>query len=395
MERCVSLPLEGVLVVDLSRAIAGPHAAMMLGDMGARVIKIENPGTGDDSRTWGPFVGPTATSSYFMAANRNKESVVADLKATEGRDLLWSLVCRADVLVENFRPGVLDRLGFPVDEMRAVNPRLIVLSISGFGSTGPDGHRPGYDQILQGEAGLMSLTGPSPDEPTRIGIPICDVSAGLHGAFGVVTALLERERTGLGGRVRTSLLAAAVGVHSFQGTAWTVAGQVPQATGSHHPSIAPYGAFRCGDQLIQVAVGSQRLWIAFAAVIGLDPRHPAYLTNHDRVTNRDALIGDIESRLTTKDAEEWISDIAAAGIPVGRVRTIDQVYEWAQTREQGLVITVDHSELGPVELPGPPVQLESTTGRSHAAPPTLGQHTESVTAWLESEAGRPVSLERN
>jgi crotonobetainyl-CoA:carnitine CoA-transferase CaiB-like acyl-CoA transferase len=388
----VTLPLDGLLVVDLSRAIAGPHAAMMLGDMGARVIKVESPGAGDDSRTWGPFVGPTGTSSYFMAANRNKESVVADLKTPEGTDLLGRLLRRADVLVENFRPGVLDRLGFPPAELAALNPRLVVLSITGFGMSGPDGQRPGYDQILQGEAGLMSLTGPSPEEPTRLGIPICDVSAGVHGAFGVVTALLERERTGVGGVVRTSLLAAAVGIHTFQGTAWTVAGQVPTATGRHHPSIAPYGAFRCGDALIQVAVGSQRLWSSFAAVVGLDPDQPAYRTNQDRVANRDRLVADIELRLTERDLDAWVTRLAAAGVPVGRVRRLDQVYDWEQTRSQGLVIQVDHAELGVVELPGPPVQLSSTAGRTHAAPPTLGQHTESVAAWLDNADRRATSL---
>ncbi|MGH9073840.1 MAG: CaiB/BaiF CoA transferase family protein, partial [Acidimicrobiales bacterium] len=256
-------PLEGILVVDLSRALAGPHAAMLLGDLGARVIKVEAPGGGDDTRGWGPpFVGPEGRpeSTYFLSCNRNKESVVLDLKSNGGRRALAGLVRRGDVLVENFRTGVLDRLGFPVTRLQELNPRLVVLSITGFGHDGPEARRPGYDQIAQGEAGLMSLTGPGPDDPQRVGVPIADLLAGIQGAFGVAAALRQRELTGRGSVVRTSLLAAVVGVHAFQGTAFTVAGQVPRAGGNHHPAIAPYGAFRCQGGLVQLAVGSQAQW---------------------------------------------------------------------------------------------------------------------------------------
>src|SRR6201991_2612677 len=241
----MTAPLDGLLVVDLSRALAGPHATMMLGDLGARVIKIETPHGGDDTRGWGPpFVGDPehgVESTYFLSANRNKESVALDLKSDEGRAALISLIRRADVLVENFRTGVLERLGFGVAQLHRLNPRLVVLSISGFGHDGPEGGRAGYDQIAQGEAGLMSLTGPSDREPTRVGVPIGDLLAGMYGAYGVVTALHERARTGRGRVVRTSLLAGIVGVHAFQGPRWTVAGEVPRPTGNHHPSICPYG----------------------------------------------------------------------------------------------------------------------------------------------------------
>jgi crotonobetainyl-CoA:carnitine CoA-transferase CaiB-like acyl-CoA transferase len=220
-ERTVSGPLDDVVVIDLTRALAGPHCGMMLGDLGARVIKVESPDGGDESRGWGPpFVGPedAPVSTYFLSCNRNKESVALDLKSEHGRDTLARLVTRADVLLENFRPGVLDRLGFPVERLHALNPRLVVLSISGFGHDGPEGGRPGYDQIAQGEAGLMSLTGPDPDHPTRVGVPIGDLLAGMYGAYGVVAALHERNRTGRGRVVRTSLLASIVGVHAFQVT---------------------------------------------------------------------------------------------------------------------------------------------------------------------------------
>ncbi|MCE3244685.1 MAG: L-carnitine dehydratase/bile acid-inducible protein, partial [Arthrobacter sp.] len=266
-------PLSGYLVVDLSRALAGPHAGMMLADLGARVIKVESPGTGDDTRGWGPpFVGPEddPQATYFLSCNRNKESIALDLKSDDGRSVLRELLERADVVIENFRPGVLDRLGFSAAEMHALNPSLVVLSITGFGHDGPESRRSGYDQILQGEAGLMSLTGSGPDDPQRVGVPIADLLSGMYGAFGTLAALLQRERTGQGQIVRTSLLAALIGVHAFQGTRATVAGEVPRAQGNHHPSIAPYGLFHCRQGRVQISVGSEKLWTAFTSAFGLD-----------------------------------------------------------------------------------------------------------------------------
>ncbi|HSF26730.1 MAG TPA: CoA transferase, partial [Actinomycetes bacterium] len=267
-------PLEGTVVIDLTRALAGPHAGMMLGDLGARVIKVETPKGGDDSRGWGPpFVGPAEDpiASYFLSCNRNKESIALDLKDEDGQETLARLVRHADVLMENFRPGVLDRLGFTVGRLHELNPRLVILSISGFGHDGPEGGRAGYDQIAQGEAGLMSLTGSGPDDPQRVGLPVGDLLAGMYGAYGILAALHERERSGRGQVVRTSLLAAIVGVHAYQGTRWTVAGQVPRAQGNHHPSIVPYGLFRCRDGAVQIAVGSEGLWRKLCAGFGLDP----------------------------------------------------------------------------------------------------------------------------
>ncbi|GAA3386628.1 CaiB/BaiF CoA transferase family protein [Cryptosporangium minutisporangium] len=382
-------PLDGVLVVDLSRALAGPHAAMMLGDLGARVIKIENPTGGDDTRSWGPpFVGPEddPQATYFLSCNRNKESVTLDLKSDFGRDTLRRLVERADVLVENFRPGVLDRLGFDVERLHALNPRLVVLSITGFGHDGPEGGRAGYDQIAQGEAGLMSLTGPSADEPTRVGVPIGDLLAGMYGAYGVVAALHERNETGRGRVVRTSLLAAIVGVHAFQGTRYTVAGEVPTASGNHHPSIAPYGLFHCADGSLQISVGSEALWRRFiAAFPSLD--RPEFATNPDRVRRRDDVIKAVDEVFASYALADLLPKLAEIGIPAGEVRTLDRVYEWEQTRSQGLLVDVDHPVLGSITLPGPPLRFDANAyagGRErHASPPTLGQHTESVLAWLD------------
>jgi crotonobetainyl-CoA:carnitine CoA-transferase CaiB-like acyl-CoA transferase len=383
----MSGPLGDIVVIDLSRALAGPHAAMMLGDLGARVIKVEAPGTGDDTRGYGPpFVGP-GISTYFLSCNRNKESITLDLKSGEGRATLERLVARGDVLVENFRTGVLDRLGFPVERLHDLNPGLVVLSITGFGHDGPEGGRPGYDQIAQGEAGLMSITGPDADSPTRVGVPIADLLAGMYGAYGVVAALNERHTTGRGQVVRTSLLAAVVGVHAFQGTRYTVAREVPTAQGNHHPSICPYGLFHCADGMLQIAVGSEGLWRRFAPAFGIDADTDGMATNAERVRNRAAVIELITGRFADRTLEDLLPLLARLGVPAGEVRSLDRVYEWDQTRSQGLVIDVDHPALGHISLPGPPLRFGDNAfagGRAtHLPPPGLGQHTETIRAWLD------------
>lgn len=384
-------PLHGRLVVDLSRALAGPHAAMMLADMGARVIKVESPG-GDDSRGWGPpFVDPAdgerPEATYFLSANRNKESLVLDLKTDDGHEVLTSLVRRADVLIENFRPGVLERLGFSAPVLFALNPGLVVLSITGFGHDGPEASRAGYDQIAQGESGLMSLTGSGPTDPQKIGVPICDLLAGMNGASGVLAALLDRERTGRGQLVRTSLLAAGVSVHAFQGTRWTVGAEVPRSAGNHHPSIAPYGMFRCRDGAVQMAVGSPQLWRRFCEAFGFDATQPGFVTNDERVRNREALIVQVEAVFAPTPSEELLSRLSDAGIPAGRVRTLDDVYAWDQVESQGLKVVADHARLGRVTLPGPPLRFfdtdeTETTKACHLAPPVLGADSDAIREWL-------------
>jgi crotonobetainyl-CoA:carnitine CoA-transferase CaiB-like acyl-CoA transferase len=379
-------PLAGTLVIDLSRALAGPHAAMMLGDQGARVIKVEAPGHGDDSRGWGPpFLQPDGAereSTYFLSCNRNKESITLDLKDPAGAAVLTRLVRQADVLVENFRTGVLDRLGFSMARLQELNPRLVILSITGFGHDGPEGGRPGYDQIAQGEGGLMSLTGSSPDDPTKVGVPIADLLAGMYGAYGVLAALHERHRTGRGQVVRTSLLAGMVGVHAFQGTRYTVAGEVPGVAGRHHPSICPYGLFSAADGMVQIAVGSDRLWQSFAAAFGVDRLE--WARNADRVADREAVIAAIDEAFGRYSRERLMVILAELGTPAGQVRSLDEVYEWEQTRSQGLLIEVEHPSLGTVALPGPPIRYDSGGLDRHRPPPTLGQHTEEILAWLDS-----------
>ena len=382
-------PLSDLVVLDLTRALAGPHAAMMLGDMGARVIKIEPP-AGDDTRGWGPpFVGEDdeRESTYFLSANRNKESIVLDLKSEDDKDVLARLVERADVLMENYRVGVLDRLGFPVARLHELNPGLVVLSITGFGHDGPEATRAGYDQIAQGEGGLMSITGTQ--QPTKVGVPIADLIAGMNGAFGVLAALHERASTGRGRVVRTSLLAGMIGVHAFQGTRWTVAGEVPGLAGDHHPSIAPYGMFATATAPVQIACGSEGLWRALCGAFGWDPAEPSFATNAMRVAHRDALIARIEELFAPEPAEHWLAALAEAGVPSGKVRSMDDVYSWEQTLSQGLLLSVEHATQGELRLPGSPIRFDDdpwSGGRSeHLAPPTLGQHNESIREWLNSD----------
>src|SRR6476619_2005378 len=355
-------PLSDLIVLDLTRALAGPHAAMMLGDMGARVIKIESP-TGDDTRGWGPpFIGSEdeRESTYFLSANRNKESLVLDLKSPEDQAVLARLVERT--------------------------PGRVVLSITGFGHDGPEAKRAGYDQIAQGEGGLMSITGT--EKPTKVGVPIADLLAGMNGAFGVLAALHERTTTGRGRVVRTSLLAGMVGVHAFQGTRWTVAGEVPGLAGDHHPAIAPYGLFETGTAPIQIACGSENLWRALCTALELDAADPRFATNVLRVRHRDELVALLEAHFATDPAEHWLGLLAEAGVPSGKVRTLDDVYDWEQTRSQGLLLSVEHATQGSLNLPGSPIRFDDNPfsgGRStHLAPPTLGQHNESIREWLDS-----------
>ncbi|MCW2684082.1 MAG: putative caiB/baiF CoA-transferase family protein, partial [Blastococcus sp.] len=287
-----------------------------------------------------------------------------------------------------------DRLGFSTDAMLELKPGLVILSITGFGHDGPEAKRSGYDQIVQGEAGLMSVTGPDPDNPQRVGVPIADLLSGMYGAYGAVAALLERERTGRGQVVRTSLLAAIIGVHAFQGTRTTVAGEVPRAQGNHHPSIAPYGLFHCKGGSVQLSCGSEGLWRKLCAEFGFDPQAPGMATNGERVDSRAEVIALLEDAFSGIEAEDLLARLAAAGIPAGKVRTIDEVYGWDQTLSQGLLVDVEHATLGRVSLPGPPLRFfapgpdgeSETTPRDHTAPPVLGADGDAIRTWLNGPA---------
>lgn len=395
MQSTTAGPLNGYVVLDLTRALAGPHAGMMMGDLGAKVIKVESVETGDDTRGWGPpFAGPedNPQATYFLSCNRNKQSLSLNLKAAADKEKLVELIKHADVLMENFRTGVLERLGFSTAVLHELNPRLVIMSITGFGHDGPEAHRSGYDQILQGEAGLMSITGSGPEDPQKVGVPIADLLSGMYGAFGALAALLEREQTGRGQVVRTSLLASIVGVHAFQGTRATVAGQNPRAIGNHHPSIAPYGLYPCNGGKVQISVGSEKLWQKFAATFGLAPDDARFASNAARVEHRSQLNPLIEQAFSGYGATELLALLDSAGIPSGKVRSIEEVYEWEQVKSQGLIVEVEHEVLGKISLPGPPLRFfdpatsAETTKTRHSAPPLLNADAADIEQWLD--AGR-------
>jgi crotonobetainyl-CoA:carnitine CoA-transferase CaiB-like acyl-CoA transferase len=380
-------PLAGVHVLDLARVLAGPYAAMVLGDLGAEVIKVERPDTGDDTRHWGPpFVQPArdghagdwAESTYFLSVNRSKRSVAIDLKDPGEREFIETLARWADVLVENFRPGVMDRLGLSDDRLAELNPRLIRLSISGFGERGPDRDRVGYDQILQAEGGVMSLTGTAADRAVKVGVPIADISAALFGVIGVLGALLERERSGLGQRVSTSLLAGQVGIHTFQATRYLVAGQVPGVSGNHHPTVAPYGVFDAADGPLVIAVGNEDIWRRFAPLAGLDPADPRFATNALRLGHLAELQQLMNAALGQRTVARWLDQLRRADVPAGELKTLDRVYDSEQARAEDLVWELDHPRLGRIRLPGHPVNFSRSAVAPGLPPPVLGEHTDEL-----------------
>ena len=390
-------PLEGVRVVDLTRILAGPYCTQALADAGADVVKIEEPGKGDDTRGWGPpFVleqggaalrppeaparAPRGESAYFLSVNRGKRGMTLNLKAPRGREILWKLLETADVLVENFRPGALDRLGFSCADVRRRHPRIVYASISGYGADGPLGGRPGYDAVLQGEGGLMSLTGAPDGPPYKVGASLVDVLAGMTAFQGIVLALLRRERTGEGGRVDVSLLESLLPTLTYHTATYLLAGQTPARLGNRHPNLAPYEAFEARDGHVIVGVGSESLWRGFCAAIGDaglagDPR---FATNAQRVTNYDALRDILVPVLRSRTVAAWLEGLEAAGIPCGRVRTVGEALDSGQVAARGLLLEVDHPALGRGRYGGSPIHLDGAGRGSRLPPPLLGQHTAEV-----------------
>ena len=372
-------PLSHIRVLDLSRVLAGPWAAQNLGDLGAEVIKVERPGAGDDTRGWGPpFVNGQAV--YFLSVNRGKRGITLNLKNAGGREILWRLLETADVLVENFRPGTLDRLGFDWASVRRRNPRLVYASVSGYGPDGPWGGRPGYDAVIQGEGGLMSLTGSPDGPPFRVGASIADVLAGMTAFQGIVLALLRRQRTGEGARVDVSLLESLLPTFAYHASTYLLTGKVPGRLGNRHPSLAPYETFDAADGPVVLAVGSEGLWRSFCQSMG-EPAladDPRFRTNALRVSNYDALRAHLAARLATRKVDEWLRDWEAAGIPCGRVRTVAEALDLPQVAARGLLVEVEHPVAGAGKYVGSPIHLSDAERSSRRPPPALGQHTEEV-----------------
>jgi formyl-CoA transferase/CoA:oxalate CoA-transferase len=371
--------LEGIKVLDLSRALAGPYCTMMLADMGAEVIKLEMPGTGDDSRSWGPpFV--EGESAYFMSINRNKKSITLNMKSKESNEIVTKLIKQSDVLVENFRPGAMDRLGFGYEQVKAMNPRLIYASISGFGQDGPYRMLPGFDQVLQGMGGLMSITGEAGGPPIKVGVAIADISGGMFAAFGVVTALYNREKTGTGQMIDVSLLDSQVAWLTYRAGAYFASGEIPQPVGSGHPVIVPYQAFHAKDVYINIAVGNDQLWVKFCKAVGLETvmDDPKFATNAKRVENREEIVRIIGDLIVTKSGEEWLTILSDAGVPCGPIYSLDKIFEDPQVLHRQMMKELDHPKAGTIKVTGIPVKLSDTPGEITLPPPFLGQHTQEI-----------------
>ncbi len=374
-------PLDGVTVLDFTRVLSGPYCTMLLADMGARVIKIEHPGRGDDTRAWGPpFVN--GESAYFLSINRNKESLTLDLKHPGVKPVLDRLLEHADVLVENFRPGAMERLGLGYDALAARYPRLVYCSISGFGQTGPRRTEPGYDAVIQGEGGLMSITGAAGGPPFRLGVAISDIVSGMFAAQGIAMALLARVRTGRGQRVDIGMLDATAALLTYQAGIYFATGLAPGRMGNRHPTIVPYETFPASDGEFVIAVGNDDQWRRFCGII--EARELAdderFATNSARVDHYDALRPLLVERLRSRRRDEWVGTLKAAGVPCGSVRGVAEVLGDAQLDAREMIETVEHVSAGAVRVLGIPIKLSGTPGAVRTAPPALGQHTDRILA---------------
>ncbi len=377
-------PLDGVRVLDLTRVLAGPYCTMFLGDLGAEVVKVEQPGVGDDTRGWGPpFAG--GESAYFLCINRNKKSITLDLKSNEGIALVRRLAASADVLIENFRPGTMERLGLGEKDLRAVNPKLIYASLSGFGANGPMRDVPGYDLIIQAWGGLMSITGMPGGEPTKVGVAIIDLVAGLMLGKSITAALFAREKLGPGQKIDTSLLEAEVASLINVGSNYLVEGKTPGRWGNAHPTIVPYQSFKTPDGFLVIGVASESIWRRFCQAIGrADLADDArFAKNANRVENRATLIAILGEVFLGRDTDTWMKLLNQAEIPCAPVQTIDQVFAAPQVRHREMLVEVAHPTAGRVRMAGIPVKFSVTPASVRLPPPLLGQHTDEVLAsWL-------------
>ncbi len=386
-------PLAGIRVLDLTRALSGPFATMILGDLGADVIKVEDTWYGDDTRRWGPpFQGDDA--AYFLSINRNKRGLSVNLKTPEGREIAQRLAKSSDILMENFRPGAAARLGLGYEELSRQNPALIYASISGYGQTGPSAGLPGYDAVAQAVSGMMSVTGEAGGEPVRSGTSLADVGAGMWALIGILAALHARHVTGRGQLIDISLLDGQVAWLTYVAGKYFATGVTPGRHGSAHESLAPYQVFPTADDPLMVAVGSDGLWQRFTAATGLDELtdDPRYATNPDRVTNRDTLIPRITKALAARGCAEWTDRLNAAGVPAGPVNTVPAALEQPQVVAREMVVELEHPVAGMLRMLGTPVKLSAQPASIRRPPPVLGQHTDEILAEAGYSAGRIAEL---
>ena len=372
-------PLAGIRVVDLTRVMTGPYCTMMLGDMGADVIKIEHPGKGDDTRAWGPpFVNGEA--AYFLSVNRNKRSIAIDLKSDAGKEIVWKLIDQADVVVENFSPGTIARLGFGWDEIHARNPKAIMASISGFGQTGPGSDRTAYDLVVQGMGGIMSVTGQVDGPPTKYGIPIGDIGAGMFAAFAISSALVRRATTGEGQYIDVSMLGGQIALLTYQAASFFATGEAPKAAGNAHSIIVPYDAFPTADGYVIVAVGNDSLFQRFCQALGMTDAaaDPRFATNRDRVQHKTELYELIEAAMSHQTTSELVAQLDVLGVPCGPISTVDEVFENEQVLFTGQRRTIEHPTAGEISLTGFPYAFSDAELEISHCPPTLGQQTAEI-----------------
>jgi crotonobetainyl-CoA:carnitine CoA-transferase CaiB-like acyl-CoA transferase len=371
--------LDDVFVVDLSRVLSGPVCTMILGDMGAEVVKVEPPPGGDDSRQWGPpFIG--GTSTYFLSVNRNKKSLGLNLKTEEGRRILWKLIERADVLVENFRPGVLEKLGFGYEAVSRTNPRTVYCSISGYGHTGPYRDRPGYDVIAQAESGVMDLTGEPDRPPVKLGTSLADIVTGLYAVQGILMAFLARHRTGRGQRVDVSLLDSMVSTLTYQAQIYLTTGRSPKRMGTRHPSIVPYESFETKDGFVNIGVTNQKQWTNFCSTLGFPElaTDPRFERMESRLGNYNQLRPIIDRALAPLTRAEVIQRMTKVGIPVGPINTVGEILEDPQIHAREMILELTHAKYGPLRVLGIPVKLSDTPGAVETAPPLFGENNKEV-----------------
>lgn len=371
-------PLDGVVVLDLSRVLAGPYCTMILGDMGADVIKIEHP-VGDETRRWGPPFA-SGESAYYLSVNRNKRSVTLDLDVADDVELVRRIAARADVLVENFLPGALEKRGLALSDLRAANPRLITLSISGMGATGPESGTPGYDFIVQAASGLMSITGPADGDPHKLGVAVVDLTTGMMAANAILAALYAREKRGEGQHIDISLFETALSWLANVGQGWLMTGESPRRYGNAHPTIVPYQTFAAADANIAIGVGTDAQWQRLCraidrAYLAADPR---YATNPGRVQHRAELVGALEATFAQRTADEWGERIRAAGIPVSKVRTVEEALQDPQAAARDMIVAVQHPRIGELRLLSFPWKFSNTPASIRRPPPLLGEHTDEV-----------------
>src|SRR3972149_8791460 len=392
-------PLNNIRILDITRALAGPYCTMILGDLGADVIKVERPDSGDESRGWGPpFIGESygpypGESAYFIAANRNKRSLTVNIQSPEGQKIIRQLACISDVLVENYRSGVLDQMGLGYPDLHKLCPKLIYCSISGYGRTGPFAERPGYDAILQAEGGMMSITGPVDGPPSRVGIPIIDITSGMFAATAILAALHARDLMGDGQLVDISLFDSHIALLANVASNYLIGGEPPRRLGNAHPNLVPYEAFSARDGWFILGAANERQWGLLCDMLGrpdmkTDSR---FVTNGDRFASRDTLVDELNETFSQRDVNDWLADLIKAGLPCGPINSLPEVFAHPQAQARDTTLVSEHPTAGMVRLTGFPYKFSQTPAEIHRPPPLLGGHTEEVLTSLLAYSSEDVA----